>query len=70
MITNKIETKIVTRHVFFEITIWNSRQKWNNETFQYQGNKYFTCKKDYSLNLSTCICENDKYLKGIPDMSM
>ena len=29
-----------------------------------------TCKKDYSLNPSTCICENGNYLKGIGDSSV
>ena len=27
--------------------------------------KYRTCKKEYSWNPSTCICENGKYLKSI-----
>ena len=27
-------------------------------------------KKDYSWNPSTCICENDKYLKSIADTSV
>ena len=28
------------------------------------------CKKDYSSNPSTCICENSKYLKSIADTSV
>ena len=28
------------------------------------------CKKDYCWNPSTCICENDKYLKRIIDDSV
>ena len=28
-----------------------------------------TCKKYYSWNPSTCICENDKYLKRLVDDS-
>ena len=28
---------------------------------------YHTCKKDYTWNLSTCICENGNYLKSIDD---
>ena len=31
---------------------------------------YHTCKKCYSWNPITFICENDKYLKGIADTSM
>ena len=31
---------------------------------------YRTCKKDYGWNPSTCICENDKYLKSIADTSV
>ena len=28
------------------------------------------CKKDYSWNLSTCICENSKYLQSVIDTSV
>ena len=28
------------------------------------------CKKDYSWNPSTCVCENIKYLKSIADNSV
>ena len=31
---------------------------------------YCTCKKDYSWNPSTCICEDDKHLKSIADTSV
>ena len=31
---------------------------------------YCTCKKDYSWNPCTCICENSKYLKSITDTSV
>ena len=31
---------------------------------------YFTCKKDYSSNSSTCICENSKYLNNVVDTSV
>ena len=31
---------------------------------------YRTCKKYYSCKTSTCICENDKYLKSIADTSV
>ena len=33
-------------------------------------NNYRKCKKDYSWNPSTFICENDKYLKSIADTSV
>ena len=48
----------------------NSNQKWNNETCQCECKNYCTRKKNYSCNPSTCICEDDKYLKSIPDTSM
>ena len=41
----------------------NSNQKWNNKLYQCEYKNYRACKKDYSWNASTCICENDKYLK-------
>ena len=44
-------------------------QKQNNETCQYECKSYLTCQKDYSWNLSTCICENGKYLKSVLDDS-
>ena len=44
-------------------------QKQNNETCQCECKSYLTCKKDYSWNLSTCICENGKYLKSVLDDS-
>ena len=31
---------------------------------------YCKCKKDYSWNPSTCICENSKYLKSVADTSV
>ena len=31
---------------------------------------YRTCKKDYSWNPSTFVCENSKYLKRIADASV
>ena len=31
---------------------------------------YCKCKKDYSWNPSTCICEKSKYLKSITDTSV
>ena len=32
-------------------------KKWNNKTFQYECKNYCTCRKYYSWNPSTCICE-------------
>ena len=32
--------------------------------------KFLTCKKDYSWNPSTCICENSRYLKSTGDDSV
>ena len=43
----------------------NSNQKWN-KTCQCEFKNY-KCKKDYSWNPSTGICENSKYLKSIAD---
>ena len=48
----------------------NSNQNWSNKTCQYECKIYPKCKKDYSRNPSTCICENSKYLKSIADTSV
>ena len=45
----------------------NSNQKWNDDTYQCECKDYCTCKKDCSFNSTTCICENNKYLKTIVD---
>ena len=45
----------------FDSTTCNSNQKWNNETLQCECKNYCTCKKDYSLVRSTCICEDDEH---------
>ena len=69
MITNKNEAKTMTKHIScdcqckFNSTTCNSNQKWNNEAFQCECQNYCKCKKDYSWNPSTCICQNSKYLK-------
>ena len=34
---------------------------WNNDTSQSECKNYYRCKKDYSSNSSTCICENNRY---------
>ena len=46
----------------------NSNKKWN--TCQFKSKSYHECKKDYSLNPSTCICENSKHLNSISDTSV
>ena len=40
------------------------------KTCQYECKIYLKCKKDYSWNPSSCICENSKYLKNIAYASM
>ena len=40
---------------------------WSNKTCQSERKSYRKCKKDYSWNPSTCICEDSKYLKSIAD---
>ena len=47
-----------------QYTVCNSDQKWDNKTCQFECKNYCTCKKDYSSNPSTCICENSKCLKS------
>ena len=37
---------------------------------QCECKNYSTCKKDYSWNPSTCICEDSKYLKNCADTSV
>ena len=60
------EAKTITKHISCDFkcklnsTAYNSNQKWNSKTCQYECKNYRTCKKNYSSNLSTCICENKK----------
>ena len=69
MIASKYEAKPMTEHIScdckckFNRTTCNSKQKWNNKTCQCECSNYHWCKKYYSLNPSTCIPENSKYLK-------
>ena len=51
----------------FNSTKCTSKQKWNNKTCQCESKNYRKCKKDYTLNSSTCISKNSKYLKSIAD---
>ena len=41
----------------------------NSETCQCEYKIYRTCKKDYSSNPSTCVCENNEHLRSICDTS-
>ena len=77
IITNKSEAKTMVKHTpsdckcKFNSTTCNLNQKWsNNDAFQCEYKKYHKCKKDYSWNSYTCICENGKYLKSIADTSV
>ena len=69
MITNRNEGKAKTEHIScdckykFNSTVCNASQKWNNKTCQYECKNCRTCKKDYSCNPNTYICENSNYLK-------
>ena len=76
MITNKNEAKAIAKRIscdckskFNSITS-NSKQKWNNKTCQCRCRNSRKCKKDYSWNSSTYICENSKYIKSIADTSV
>ena len=68
IITNKSETKAMTELIScdckckFNSTIYNSNQKWNNKTYQYECKNYRTCTKVYSCNPVTCFCANSRYV--------
>ena len=47
----------------FKITKCSSDQKWNTDTCQYDCKKYRACKKDYSWNPNTFICDSSWHLK-------
>ena len=76
MITNKNEAKAMTKHLscdckcIFSRTTCHSNQKWNDKTCQCECKNCRKCKKDYSCNLSICICEISNYLKSITDTSV
>ena len=76
MITNKSEVKTMRKHISCDCKCkCNSRacnynQKLNNKTCQWECKNYQKCKKDYTWNPSTCVCENSKYLKSIADTSV
>ena len=54
----------------YNSTICDSNQEWNNKTYYCKCKNHHTCQKDYSLNPTTCTCENTKYLKRIDDTSV
>ena len=76
LIWQQTEAKTMTKHIScdckckFNRTTGNSNLKWNNKTCQCKCKNYRTSKKDYSWDPSTCICENNKYLKNIADTSV
>ena len=57
------EAKTLANHIScdfkwkFDSTTCNLNQKWSNRTCQCECQNYDKCKKDYSWNPSTCICE-------------
>ena len=76
MIKNKNEGKAVKKHIScvckckFNSKTCNSNQKLNNKTWQCECKNYCKCKKYYSWNPSTCICENSKFLKSAANTSV
>ena len=76
MITDKNEAKAMTEHIScdckckFNSTTCNSSQESNNKTCQCECKNHRKCKKDYSWNPGTYICENSKYLKSTADTSV
>ena len=76
MMTNKMKLKqlqnilhvIVNANAIVQHII--EIKKWNNKACQCECKNYRKCKKDYSWNPSTHICENSKYLKNIADISV
>ena len=65
MITNRNVAKALREHISceckckFSSTAYNSKQKWNNKTFQCECKNYRKFKENYRWNRSTNIC--DKY---------
>ena len=74
MIINKDKPKATTEHISckcrFNTTTCNSKQKWDNKTYQQECKNYHKYKENYSWSPSTCICENGTYFKGIADASV
>ena len=76
LISNKNEAKAIAKHIScdckwkFNSKTCNSNRKWNNKRFQCDCKNYHKSKKHYNWNLSTCTCENRKYLRNIADNSV
>ena len=76
MIASINEPEILGKHISCDCkcklgrTTYYSNQKRNNDKCQCQCKRYHTCKKDYSWNPSTYICENGKCLKSTVDKSV
>ena len=76
VITNKDEAKDMTEHIScdckckYNSVTCNWKQKWNNKTWQCECKHYQKCEKDYSLNPSICMCENNKYFKSVANTSV
>ena len=76
MITRIYEAKALIKYIScdykfkFSSTTCNLNQKLNNNKCQCDCKKYYTSKKCYIWNPSTCICENSRYLKDIADNSV
>ena len=71
----KNELKILTKYnsckckCRFDGRICNSEQWWKNDMCRYECKKRHDFEKDYVWNLTTCSCENRKYLATIMDES-
>ena len=76
IITRINELKTLTEHISceckckFDEEKCNSNQWWNNNKWRCEYKKYNICEKDYIWNISTCICENGKYLASVMDDSV
>ena len=73
---NRDEVKAMTNNIScdckykFNNATFNSKQKQNNKTCRCECKSYRKCKKDYSWNPSTCICEKSKYFKSVADTAV
>ena len=74
MIANQNEAKIIIKHIQCDCK-WKFNSttcySYKNEIMKYVNKRVkfiVHAKKDYSWNLSTCICENSKFLKSIAEI--
>ena len=74
MITNKNEAKAMIKHVIVNAnSIVQHGIQNKNETIKHVDVNVkiiVSVKKDYSLDPSTCTCDNSKYLKSSADTSV